>query len=916
MELSTYLASKLNIVLTSSSQKDLLEEIKKRDDAKRIWREILIYYFLENHSIPSAFRCYFFWDKRGAAEVLAFFEEQCGSDTVSSDLKILEQFILRLRAEKVQSQFLGSISNWFEEILHNNHEFYDYGRILKYSILLTWHLETHKLSNSYFDNFFFVLRMAGEQDQRGFSYKGRIILQNFAQYMPNHLLGYIVTRKNLSLNNEDEAVSGYRVSDNGIYWLIEYSSLSTEKKKRYKFITKYFYELHIGLQKAVEARVLKEWFHYDIIYADVDLKKGNDIFRILQNSEGDRITLRYEKSVVDLWWRFRLLRGTLCIWEWRMCYGTEPVRDDFVLQTTEWGNGIDSREEKVTYSFEVRSRELLHQISDGMDIRHYVGAEVVGIWHESLYQGKIPERCLSFTSDIDVKRLDESEQIKYEFDFKKSGMGRYKRFFYLDRRAYGNISSISAVVGKNGSGKTSAFRLLCQDGPHLPGPFDNSRYVIFYYMRDSYYYSTNIPDCELRIIGLDRKYNLTQDMSKKAVIVYFTNVLSLYRQEDEQENKNFIDLSNNGIWNREVAQIDAGEKYKDILRRLRLLDDLNREFGKDERKIKELQQEFRINTVHVRIPAAITGMVQEEIENIRKMTQEEYYKDNAAFDQEIRICGIEEINPVYKLCVAALKAALKYKKESSEKILDLHIFIPNLSSGQQAKLEMYGRLHSLFLAKREMENPNDDILKVNYYEGVASDNYILLLDEIESYLHPEWQRCFVYELIRFLEWENKKRVYENIQIVLSSNSPFFMSDLPSDNICALYRSDKEAPGDRVKIEELLEKGTFAQNIHRIMKSSFFMDEGLMGKFAKQKLDWAFDSLKRDSLNESDKEEIRFIMNQTGEPLLKRALIDLYMDKYPPKTWDEKKKQVSDILKDLSGEQRTRLLEEVKKKEFS
>ena len=96
-------------------------------------------------------------------------------------------------------------------------------------------------------------------------------------------------------------------------------------------------------------------------------------------------------------------------------------------------------------------------------------------------------------------------------------------------------------------------------------------------------------------------------------------------------------------------------------------------------------------------------------------------------------------------------------------------------------------------------------------------------------MHPEWQRNLIFDIIEFLKIINSNgRYFSNITIIISSNSPFLMTDLP-DNSIQLFEPDNS---EKIK--------TFGQNIYTLLKSKFFMPNGTIGKFAMGKIKEAFE----------------------------------------------------------------------------
>lgn len=111
-------------------------------------------------------------------------------------------------------------------------------------------------------------------------------------------------------------------------------------------------------------------------------------------------------------------------------------------------------------------------------------------------------------------------------------------------------------------------------------------------------------------------------------------------------------------------------------------------------------------------------------------------------------------------------------------------------------------------------------LLLNLFINVSfskNDHFLFILDEPELSLHPEWQRLYINELVEVFSNFNK-----NIQFILTSHSPFIVSDLPRNRIIFL--------DDNIKKEK-----TFASNIHTLLAENF-IDENLpLGEFANNKI---------------------------------------------------------------------------------
>jgi len=149
--------------------------------------------------------------------------------------------------------------------------------------------------------------------------------------------------------------------------------------------------------------------------------------------------------------------------------------------------------------------------------------------------------------------------------------------------------------------------------------------------------------------------------------------------------------------------------------------------------------------------------------------------------------------------------------------------------------------------------------------NVLKDNSILiLLDEPDLALHPEWQKKYINELYSSVGLLNKQ-----LHFVMTSHSPFLLSDIPKQNIIFL---DKDENGKCKVVDGLNEKKqTFGANIHTLLSDSFFMEDGLMGEFAKEKINEIINYLNGNNTNIKSDEEAQKLINIIGEPIVKNQL---------------------------------------------
>lgn len=146
----------------------------------------------------------------------------------------------------------------------------------------------------------------------------------------------------------------------------------------------------------------------------------------------------------------------------------------------------------------------------------------------------------------------------------------------------------------------------------------------------------------------------------------------------------------------------------------------------------------------------------------------------------------------------------------------------------------------------------------------------LILEEIELYFHPEYQRLFIQRLIQQIHGASLSTIkYVNIMFV--THSPFVLSDIPKGNV--LFLKDG-------KPDYTMQENTFGANIHSMLKNGFFLPNLPMGEFAYQKINELFRQLNSDDYDHSEDniKRIRQEIAIIGEPYLREQLYRLLPNK--------------------------------------
>jgi len=447
---------------------------------------------------------------------------------------------------------------------------------------------------------------------------------------------------------------------------------------------------------------------------------------------------------------------------------------------------------------------------------------------------------------------------------------------------FGENINITAVVGKNGSGKSSVLEFILNRLANKYEDIPNNFILIYLYDSNLYEYSNfkykNISNIDIK------QYADYENLLKYYNDTIAININSEYREfesrdteqifnENNKYNKNSSNLIilDNYINNKE--QINQIKEKFFIPSKLKINIKTIGYFQSiltDNRDYYETKDWEEISTLINSIKDKNFIESLKIIKNIFKLKKEKHknYQDNESiilgifndkkdpnqysFDesllkednisrilkndfkigQEINIDDIDD-----KFLIYIRKLPYIFEIDLIDKN---NININNLSFGEK---QLFIQLHYIlkYSTKKEYElyNPPYAVIDENgeetgdyendSYEDIAIKNIFIFLDEFEIGLHPKWQKQTINYIVDFL----KEITNINFHLILTTHSPFLLSDIPKQNIIFL---DKDEDGNCIVVDGLKDKKqTFGANIHTLLSDSFFMEDGLMGEFAKGKI---------------------------------------------------------------------------------
>lgn len=266
-----------------------------------------------------------------------------------------------------------------------------------------------------------------------------------------------------------------------------------------------------------------------------------------------------------------------------------------------------------------------------------------------------------------------------------------------------------------------------------------------------------------------------------------------------------------------------------------------------------------IETLHKYLPEA------EEIDNWSELNIKSEY-------------ALEILN-VYEKFLIAFKNDFVYDKKI---LLKFKPFV-NLSSGEKGMYDLFSVLNDL------SNRINDDIhveYGMFYKKQKIGENLLILLDEGDLGFHPEWKKKYMISIQQLIPFIFKDK---RIQIIITTHDPLTLSDFPNKNVIYLKRNDKKTV--LIDNEDLK---SFGANVTDLLADSFFVGEGLIGDFSKNKIQNVIDYINE----ESKRLEIKWItspsiakrlIDQIGEPYLNDTLNNMFLNTFPEFKNEEIKK---------------------------
>lgn len=496
-----------------------------------------------------------------------------------------------------------------------------------------------------------------------------------------------------------------------------------------------------------------------------------------------------------------------------------------------------------------------------------------------------------------------------------------------------NITNITGVIGMNGSGKSNLIELICLLSK-TSGTNFISNYLMVFENGGQLFVRTNITDLRLPVAI---KFLETEKTVPNLSVIYFSNVTDNkkgYFPEDvidlsrNSANKRFVkklvsetQSQVNFMFSKYRELVDLPtphslllsfpifrhynssslERLKPLHSFYKLFRQLRRSFGMERPNLK-LKCSFRFSLLHFIIKHVLDAM-ESEVAGFPESNR--YSQINQILDGDLTdVKGLDRINvaldsiiqammlrfshiiPLSKALVFDLlqfnnlidELSPEYTVEQNKKVMSFiinltvsnqNIFkkfssvfsVPDLmdaewgglSSGHEAFLNLFAQLHSA-------------IHRVSQHENV-----LVCIDEADLYLHPQWQRQFLNMIVNFVP----NIIRRNLQVIITTHSPFLVSDLPRENLLLL--STAVNGNAKLIVGDESMKRTFGANIIDLFLGSFFLDKGTISEFSLQKIKKAIEIAKSAQPTSDELAEANFIADRIGDRLIRIKLLEMLQD---------------------------------------
>ena len=652
------------------------------------------------------------------------------------------------------------------------------------------------------------IRHAGSLKDHGYAYHGIEMIEKYIRNVPVTVLEKVLKQYHLYgiINN--------MVYRHQIHAIITGSSLSGDGQKKYKFW--YLDSLILAdiLNKILYKKLQSETEDVERAFLG-DINLDTDTLEVFENPRGywgnGGIGNRsfYLNDILE--YTISLYKGNVTVLN-----KNAHVKEDFPFDIGDWRlDGYYGRQdEQKLYGVvhgssgeKINYRQMMFSL---LYLNRYHGMEEQQIDFDHRYH-----------YDIRRKKLQLSQE-----------KGRQIHHFYGKA-----VSSLSCIVGKNGSGKSSTvdflrgtflrlLKLMEETDIILEDGFiqkdavrdyhileEDTEFLVVFRLDDDAYYVTNIDGLRVDQAIPLKPFNrgIIRSFNEISKLFYFSGLL-------KNDLEPFADTAQRGDGK------NGGKQEQAVM-----LDDFKQydysEMGSFTEKITCWKEGMAGNEDYINKELCyqftfLKCMGQDRVNRLLDLKADKVF--------HVRRVMSEDKNEAEEQFTLG---QIENNHEKVKSLLEKFVHCPDakieyFSSGEYAKFAFLARLFWMLEGRQYEKTFYEELVGKNIFGSeetlLPGETAMIFIDEGEVYYHPEWQRCYIDTLLKMI---NEKLNQERVQIVITTNSPFILSDVLREDV--VYLSGEEETAAEMREKEI----TFGQNIHRLLRRNFFM-EATIGEYAK------------------------------------------------------------------------------------
>lgn len=436
--------------------------------------------------------------------------------------------------------------------------------------------------------------------------------------------------------------------------------------------------------------------------------------------------------------------------------------------------------------------------------------------------------------------------------------------------------NLSVVCGKNGCGKTTLLEAIQQNSNEVVCVFRNDKEEFFATEKLLIDFDGRLRPVESKELQKGRFANSinSDDFSLRNIVNFYVENPKLFDGILHKSDKLFSNYRVK-LWNVEecISNLRTDGDSDDLLSGL--LQKLQSSEGDFEENLFLLyalsnDKDFLVKYKAKKMNEADKPFVELFEESYRKTFGEVFALQKLIFKNERNIFDYEETKESIKRLEECYKYLLKKAFGYNEFSIPLDSFVFYDGFAKIGNSERH--VNDLSFGKVQEIKYRHQLFNVLKNQNT----FVCCIDEPEAHLHPEWCRRFLYDFLK--SFQDVKEILKadasftdrKITFVISTHSPFILSDVTKDNVIYLERQD-----DGFVMQVNNDKNIFAGNIGELFTENFFMEETI-GEFASEKIRDIIKIIKSEKEVNVDKvAECERLIELVGDELLRKLLWDMW-----------------------------------------